>query len=339
MVWSSSSLPLRCTMSMAVMIMPGVQKPHCRPWCSRKASCIGCSGAPSAANPSMVLTSCPSAITTSVVQAFTALPSRCTTQAPHCEVSQPTWVPVSRRFSRRNCTSRVRGSTLPVTGLPFTMREIFAISTLYQRPDGSRRSGSYNYSDPSYGPIWPGATSPGTQGAMTKGDTTKGDWPSALYCLGEIREKVIGQFLGGAVDQTLAELRQLAADLRLDVVGEQRATVLLGELHDRAALGEAGHPALALAGDLVAVRRVEIAERDLALEARRHRADLHFRHRAKTAVVGLLQVLAAGDAGLQHLGIIELGPHGLARRRKLDFAVHCHGHGAPPGSHRVTLFN
>src|SRR5580693_8353247 len=70
----------------------------------------------------MVLTSWPSAITASVVQDLTALPSRWTTQAPHWEVSQPTWVPVNRRFSRRNCTSRVRGSTLP-----FTIREIFAI--------------------------------------------------------------------------------------------------------------------------------------------------------------------------------------------------------------------
>src|SRR5579863_6180291 len=75
----------------------------------------------------MVLTSWPSAITASVVQDLTALPSRCTTQAPHCEVSQPTWVPVSRRFSRRNCTRRVRGSTLALTGLPFTIREILAI--------------------------------------------------------------------------------------------------------------------------------------------------------------------------------------------------------------------
>src|SRR5712691_11466851 len=75
----------------------------------------------------MVLTSCPSAITKSVVQDLTALPSRCTTQAPHCDVSQPTWVPVSRRFSRRNCTSKVRGSTLALTGLPFTIREILAI--------------------------------------------------------------------------------------------------------------------------------------------------------------------------------------------------------------------
>src|SRR5262252_2591121 len=58
---------------------------------------------------------------TKTVQAFTALPSTCTTQAPHWDVSQPTWVPVSRRFSRRNCTSRVRGSTSPVTALPFTV--------------------------------------------------------------------------------------------------------------------------------------------------------------------------------------------------------------------------
>src|SRR6202000_2240586 len=78
----------------------------------------------------MVFTSWPSGMTVSVVQDFTALPSRWTTQAPHCEVSQPTWVPVSRRCSRRNCTSRVRGSIFAVTGLPFTIRETLAISTL-----------------------------------------------------------------------------------------------------------------------------------------------------------------------------------------------------------------
>src|SRR6476659_3492520 len=69
-------------------------------------------------------------MTASVVQDFTALPSRWTTQAPHCEVSQPTWVPVRRRCSRRNWTRRVRGSTFALTGLPFTIREILAISTL-----------------------------------------------------------------------------------------------------------------------------------------------------------------------------------------------------------------
>src|SRR4051812_8258444 len=44
-------------------------------------------------------------------------------QAPHCEVSQPTWVPVSRRCSRRNWTRSVRGSTSAVTALPFTVIE------------------------------------------------------------------------------------------------------------------------------------------------------------------------------------------------------------------------
>ena len=39
------------------MIIPGVQKPHCRPWHSRNASCTGCSW-PFVARPSIVVTSC-----------------------------------------------------------------------------------------------------------------------------------------------------------------------------------------------------------------------------------------------------------------------------------------
>ena len=42
------------------MIMPGVQKPHCRPWFSRKASCIGCRGPLASAKPSMVVILAPS---------------------------------------------------------------------------------------------------------------------------------------------------------------------------------------------------------------------------------------------------------------------------------------
>src|SRR5262249_44244544 len=69
----------------------------------------------------MVVTFAPSICHTKTVHALTALPSTCTTQAPHWDVSQPTCVPVSRRFSRRNCTRSVRGSTSPVTALPFTV--------------------------------------------------------------------------------------------------------------------------------------------------------------------------------------------------------------------------
>src|SRR6516165_6259442 len=82
---------------------------------------MGCSGPFGSARPSMVSTSAPSICHTKTVQDFTAFPSTCTTQAPHCEVSHPTWVPVRRRSSRRNCTSRVRGSMSPVTALPFTV--------------------------------------------------------------------------------------------------------------------------------------------------------------------------------------------------------------------------
>src|SRR3989442_9086603 len=67
-----------------------------------------------------------------MVHDFMATPFTCTTQAPHCEVSQPTWVRVSRRFSRRNCTSRVRGSTSAVTGLPFTVSDTAGMGLLLQ---------------------------------------------------------------------------------------------------------------------------------------------------------------------------------------------------------------
>src|SRR5712691_12146003 len=80
----------------------------------------------------MVVTLAPSTYHAKTVQAFTALPSTCTTQAPHCEVSQPTWVPVRRRFSRRNCTSRVRGSMSAVTGLPFTVSDTVGMGLLLQ---------------------------------------------------------------------------------------------------------------------------------------------------------------------------------------------------------------
>ena len=56
-----------------------------------------------------------------MVQDLTDLPSTWTTQAPHWLVSQPTWVPVMPRCSRRNCTNSVRASTLPEAGLPLTV--------------------------------------------------------------------------------------------------------------------------------------------------------------------------------------------------------------------------
>src|SRR5260370_39524995 len=99
---------------------------------------------------------------------------------------------------------------------------------------------------------------------------------STLDRLGEIGEKLVGQFLGRAVDQPLTELGQLAADLCLDIVTQKRPAILLGQPHRRAALGDTGNPALALARDLVPVGRIGIAQHALALEAAGARAALHF---------------------------------------------------------------
>src|SRR6516165_1550324 len=89
---------------------------------------MGCSGPSAAASPSIVSTLAPSSCNAKTVQDLIALSLTCTTHAPHCEVSQPTCVPVSRKCSRSNCTSNVRGSTLAVMGLPFTVMDTAADS-------------------------------------------------------------------------------------------------------------------------------------------------------------------------------------------------------------------
>jgi hypothetical protein len=100
--WSSSQR--------AVMIMPGVQKPHWSPWQAANASCTGSRTAPRA-RPSTVVTRRPSAITASTVQDFTGVSSSHTTQAPQLDVSQPQCEPVIRSSSRRKWMSSSRGST------------------------------------------------------------------------------------------------------------------------------------------------------------------------------------------------------------------------------------
>src|SRR3982074_1949997 len=69
----------------------------------------------------MVVTLARSACPTSTVHDLTARPSICTTQDPHWLVSQPTWVPVRFRWSRRRLTRSVRSSTSAETALPFTV--------------------------------------------------------------------------------------------------------------------------------------------------------------------------------------------------------------------------
>src|SRR5215212_7693548 len=69
----------------------------------------------------MVSTSAPSACGANTVQLFTDAPFMNTVQAPHWLVSQPTWVPVSERFSRSRWTSSTRGSTSTSSRWPLTV--------------------------------------------------------------------------------------------------------------------------------------------------------------------------------------------------------------------------
>src|SRR5437660_3573399 len=103
--------------------MPGVQNPHWSAWCSQHASWSGWS-LPSRAKPSTVVTAAPSAWTASIKQARTLWPSTSTVQAPHTPCSQPMWVPVSPRSSRRKSTRSRRGSTVSWYAIPLTFISI-----------------------------------------------------------------------------------------------------------------------------------------------------------------------------------------------------------------------
>src|SRR6516225_2802116 len=336
MVRSSSSLPLRRTMSTAVMIMPGVQKPHCRPWFSRNASCIGCNGPSWAASPSMVSTLAPSSCSAKTVQDLIALPLTCTTQAPHCDVSQPTCVPVSRKCSRKSCTSSVRGSTLAVMGLPFTVMDTAAVSpaigSLLEMRSKTLRFASQARSPAGFGreiepilavltprtPFTVNRRTVAGQAGPTPPQLSKrriaaqiGAHPTArrlcrlrVHRIGKIREKIVGDFFGRAIDQTLTELRQLAANLGVDVVGQKRAAIFRRELDGSAALGKAGNPAITLSGNLITVGRIKIGQRDPAFELCFDRSDLDRSDRLKLGIRRFVELLAAGNARFQRRRIV-----------------------------------
>ncbi len=105
----------------SVIRKPGVQKPHCRPCASRKASCRGWrwSMEPS---PSTVCRLCPSACTANIRQERTGCPSKRMVQVPQTPCSQPTWVPVRPSSWRRKSLRSMRGSTVRVYSAPLTVR-------------------------------------------------------------------------------------------------------------------------------------------------------------------------------------------------------------------------
>lgn len=81
---------------------------------------IGCS-APSAASPSIVVTSAPSACAASSEQELTAAPSSSTVHAPQMPLLQYAFVPVSPRSSRTRSSSVREGGTSRRSRLPLTL--------------------------------------------------------------------------------------------------------------------------------------------------------------------------------------------------------------------------
>src|ERR687888_292734 len=136
---SVSRSPFVPRSSTPVMIIPGVQKPHWSAWRSQNASWSGWSSPPRA-RPSIVVISLPSAWTASTVHDFTARPSKWIVQAPQSDVSQPIFVPVSPRSSRRKSTSSVRGSTSASCRTPLTVSAIGITSASSQTRSSSASS-------------------------------------------------------------------------------------------------------------------------------------------------------------------------------------------------------
>src|SRR3984957_6726064 len=144
--------------------------------------------------------------------------------------------------------------------------------------------------------------------------------------LPERGKELASEFLRGGIDQPLAKLRQLATDLRIDFIMEDRDLSTFGfETYGRAPLGKAGHATGALARDAVAIGRIEIGQRYLAAECRLHRSDPEDDGRGHLGRRGHFQTLASRNALLEHGGIVERGPHFFFRCGNMLAIVHLHG--------------
>src|SRR5690606_5877622 len=117
--------------------------------------------------------------------------------------------------SRRNCTSRVRPSTSPDTALPFTVIVTFVISTSLWTSTGSAAEDAL---DPTLLLARLAVRGSGLLRRLPgRVSGNRGPFDRGLEAL----EKLVGELLGKAVDDPAAELGELAADMRLDLVAER----------------------------------------------------------------------------------------------------------------------
>src|SRR5690349_20200296 len=157
----------------------------------------------------------------------------------------------------------------------------------------------------------------GRSGSRGTGAGCASAWSSAgwvalsmqlAHLLVEVAEEVVGDLFRRRVDQARADLRELPADVRLDVVGEARRVALRRKAHLRAALREPGGAALAFERDRVRARRLDVGERELALELRAHRTNARHHEHLVLVVADRVDRFAARHALLQHRRIVQRVP-------------------------------
>src|SRR5260370_41275081 len=113
----------RSASTLAVRIMPAVQKPHwTAAWRMKASTAARWKAVP--ARPSMVSTCRPSMSQARKQHELTGAPSTSTVQVPQTSTSHDCFTPVSPSSSRRKSSSNSLAATVPAKGLPLTVAEM-----------------------------------------------------------------------------------------------------------------------------------------------------------------------------------------------------------------------
>ena len=273
------------------MIMPGVQKPHCRPWFSRKA-CLHRMQLAVLARPSIVVTFAPSrlhrehragldraavdmdgagAALRRVAADMRAGQAQILAQELHeqgSRIDRGRREPAVYRDREINHSHILLNQDFSIGGAACGAAGADADAGWRRRPslwrrDRRGRGGRF-------------------QRSMRGGVSPHGR-------LGETGEEFVGHALGDAVDEPGPELGHLAADMRLDVISQEGGAALgVGERHLRPAFGEAGDAALAFAGNGVAELGDDVRELNFAFERGGDRSDLGLDDRGEAVFPGPL---------------------------------------------------
>ena len=140
----------------------------------------------------------------------------------------------------------------------------------------------------------------------------------------EAREEIVRHLARSGVDEPRADLGELAADRGLGGVGELGASRLRRQADLCATLAEPGRASGAFEAQRIGVGRVQVGQLQLAAELRLDRADRSGHGDLVFGVGQLLDAVAPGNAGLQHLRVVECLPDPLLGQGDVALSRHVH---------------